>query len=231
MAFESGTKLLSGSRLVFGYLHFIADRMRDLRMQEPEQQKILGLGPDQFPLILVWVGLACEPWPRHDSCRSGLLEFDLTRDRVDHHEICCPIIAYPIYKSMTLLNSDSDDDWEILMVRQGEPPIGQTKEEITWAVEAEIAQAEKLVRNTNKVVAKKHVSPWDQCDGSKDLEKQAGDGATSGGTTLSSTDVALVIGRDYEHEAAHCRRNSVVSSGRVSKCTTCWPITLLPLVP
>jgi hypothetical protein len=36
MTFESTSKLLSGSRLVFGSLLFIADQMRDLSLQEPE---------------------------------------------------------------------------------------------------------------------------------------------------------------------------------------------------
>jgi hypothetical protein len=36
MVFESATKFLSGSRLVFECLLFIADKMRDLSSQEPE---------------------------------------------------------------------------------------------------------------------------------------------------------------------------------------------------
>jgi hypothetical protein len=36
MAFKSATKFLPGSRLAFGSLLFISDKMGDLRLQEPE---------------------------------------------------------------------------------------------------------------------------------------------------------------------------------------------------
>jgi hypothetical protein len=60
MAFESVTMFLPGSRLVFRSLHFVADKMGDLSLQEPEQQEIAGPDVDRFPPTPVQIGIACE---------------------------------------------------------------------------------------------------------------------------------------------------------------------------
>jgi hypothetical protein len=92
--------------------------------------------------------------------------------------------------SRSPLESDSKGECEIFMVGQGELPANQTKKEIARAVEAEIARVERLARNADKAAEKRHTSPRDQHDGSRDSNDKVGDGAASGGTTLSSIDVA-----------------------------------------
>jgi hypothetical protein len=71
MAFESTSRFLTNSRLVFESLLFIANKMGDLHLQEPESQEITGSDTDRFPPTLVQVSLACEAWLRHESSRSG----------------------------------------------------------------------------------------------------------------------------------------------------------------
>jgi hypothetical protein len=39
MTFESATKFFPGSRMVFGSLLFIVDKMGDLSLQEPESKR------------------------------------------------------------------------------------------------------------------------------------------------------------------------------------------------
>jgi hypothetical protein len=60
MEFDSTNKFLPGSRLVFGSLLFIADKMGDLSLQESEPRQIIGSDTGQFPPTLARVGLACE---------------------------------------------------------------------------------------------------------------------------------------------------------------------------
>jgi hypothetical protein len=49
MMFQSTSKFLLGSRLVFGSLLFIADKMGDLSLQEPKSREIAGSGTDRIP--------------------------------------------------------------------------------------------------------------------------------------------------------------------------------------
>jgi hypothetical protein len=53
MAFESASKFMSGSRLVFGSLLFIANKMGDLSLQEPGSWEIAGSDTDYVPPTLV----------------------------------------------------------------------------------------------------------------------------------------------------------------------------------
>jgi hypothetical protein len=57
----------------------------------------LELGANRFPLSSVRVGLVFEAQPRNKSSKSGESGSGLFRDSADHHEVCCPIIAYSIY--------------------------------------------------------------------------------------------------------------------------------------
>jgi hypothetical protein len=50
MAFESATMFLPDSRLVFGSLLFIANKMGNLGLQDPEPREIMGFGTDHLPL-------------------------------------------------------------------------------------------------------------------------------------------------------------------------------------
>jgi hypothetical protein len=104
MVFQSISKFLPDSRLVFGSLLFIADKMGDLSLQELESW---GSGTDWVHPIPAWYGLACEAQLGHRSSIWGELEPDPLGDNVDHHKICCLAATYPIYKSSPKSNSDS----------------------------------------------------------------------------------------------------------------------------
>jgi hypothetical protein len=49
MAFESASKFLLGSMLVFRSLLFVADKMGDMSLQEPESWEIAGSDTDCVP--------------------------------------------------------------------------------------------------------------------------------------------------------------------------------------
>jgi hypothetical protein len=53
MAFESTSKFHRGSRLVFGSILLIANKRRDLCLQEPEPREIVGSDTDRFQPMLV----------------------------------------------------------------------------------------------------------------------------------------------------------------------------------
>jgi hypothetical protein len=162
--------------LVFGSLLFIADKMGDLSLQEPESWEIAGSDTDRFPPTPARVGLACEAQLGHESSRLGESELDPSGNNVDHHMICCPDAAHPICKPSP--ESDSDGGREVFMVGQGEPPANQTEAEIAQAAEAEIARAARLAREADKVVRKRHRGQQDDSGVSGD---EAEDGAVSGG--------------------------------------------------
>jgi hypothetical protein len=42
MAFEASTKFLLDLRFVFGSIYFVANKLGDLSMQDPEQQEVSG---------------------------------------------------------------------------------------------------------------------------------------------------------------------------------------------
>jgi hypothetical protein len=48
MAFRSTNKFLLGSRLLFGSLLFIADKMGNLNLQEPKPQETTGSDTDHL---------------------------------------------------------------------------------------------------------------------------------------------------------------------------------------
>jgi hypothetical protein len=95
MVFQSASKFLPSSRLGFGSLLFIADKMGDLSLQEPESWEITRSGTNRFPPTPARVGLTCETQLGH---RSGEPESNPSGDNADHHEICCLITVDPIYK-------------------------------------------------------------------------------------------------------------------------------------
>jgi hypothetical protein len=64
------------------------------------------------------------------------------------------------------------------------PPSNQNEEEIASAAEAEIARAERLVREADKATRKRDTSPQVRCDGSGDSNEEAGDGTASRGHHL-----------------------------------------------
>jgi hypothetical protein len=154
MAFQSTSKFLPDSRLVFGSLLFIADKMGDLSLQEPESQEINGVGIDRVHPIPARDGFACEAQLRHRSCLLGESDPYPSGDSVDHHEICCPTVIDPIYKPS--LESDSDSGQEVFMVGQGEPPTDQTTKVIVWDVEAIIFWATHFALEADKATKKRH---------------------------------------------------------------------------
>jgi hypothetical protein len=69
MTFELTNKFLPRSRLVFRSLLFIADKMRDLSLQEPKSWEIIGSAIGRFASIPGQVGLAFEARLGHGSTR------------------------------------------------------------------------------------------------------------------------------------------------------------------
>jgi hypothetical protein len=53
MEFESTSKFHRGSRLVFRSILFIANKMKDLCLKEPEPREITRLDTDRFQPMLV----------------------------------------------------------------------------------------------------------------------------------------------------------------------------------
>jgi hypothetical protein len=96
--FRSTSKFLPSSRLVFGSLLFIVDKMGDLSLQKTKSREEVGSNTDRFPPMPVRVNLACEARLGHGSSNTGESELDPSGDRVDHHEVSCPEVAYLIYK-------------------------------------------------------------------------------------------------------------------------------------
>jgi hypothetical protein len=114
MAFQSTSKFLPRSRLVFGSLLFIGDKMGNLSLQEPESWKIAWSGTNRVHPIPARDGLACEAQLVHGSSISGQLDLDPSGDITDHHEICCSAAIDPIYKPSP--ESDSNGGREVFMV-------------------------------------------------------------------------------------------------------------------
>jgi hypothetical protein len=142
MAFKSTSKFLSGSRLVFGSILFVADKMGDLSLKELKLWEITGSDTDHFPPTSAQVGLTCEARLGHGSSQLGESESDPSGDNCNHHEICCPDVADPIYKPS--LESKSDGGPKVFMVGKANPPANQTNAEIARAAEAEIARVAQL---------------------------------------------------------------------------------------
>jgi hypothetical protein len=176
MAFESTSKFLSGSRLVFGSILFVADKMGDLSLKELKLWEITGSDTDHFPPTSAQVGLTCEARLGHGSSQLGESESDPSGDNVNHHEICCPDVADPIYKPS--LESKSDGGPKVFMVGKANPPANQTNAEIARAAEAEIARVAQLAWEADKAAEKTHRN-WQ--DDSEALGDEAEDDVASGG--------------------------------------------------
>jgi hypothetical protein len=107
MVFQSTSKFLPDSRLVFRSLLFITDKMGDLSLQEPMSLEITELGTNRVHPIPTRDGLTCEAQLGHRSFLSGESEPDPLGDNADHHMICCPATTNPIYKPSLEFDSDS----------------------------------------------------------------------------------------------------------------------------
>jgi hypothetical protein len=154
MAFQSTSKFLPGLRLVFRSLLFIVDKMGDLSLQEPESRVVTGSYTNHILLILAQVGLTCKAQLRNGSSIMGESELDPSGDNANHHEICCPTTAYPIYKPSP--ESISDRGREVFMVGPGHQPpplVDQTVEEIAQEPEEKII---RLAREAGEAAGKRH---------------------------------------------------------------------------
>jgi hypothetical protein len=100
----------------------------------------------------------------------GESELDPSGDCIDHNGVCCPEVADPIY--MPSSGSDSDDGWEVFMVRQGEPP-NLIAEEIAREAEEEIARAARLAWQGHNANGKRH-QQWQDDSGAFDGEAENG---------------------------------------------------------
>jgi hypothetical protein len=144
MTFQSITKFLPDLRWVLGSLLFIADMFGDLNLQELESCVITGSGTRCLPPTVVWVGLINEAQLEHGPVKLGKMDTDPSGDKVDHTLVVLAAITDPIYQLP--LESDSEDNWEVFMVGEGEQPPRKTAEEIAQEIEEEIAQATRLAK-------------------------------------------------------------------------------------
>jgi hypothetical protein len=87
MAFDSTSRFLPGSRLVIESVLFIADKMGDLSLHQPESWEIDGSNTDHFPSTPTQAGLACEARLGRGSSGPGEFESDPSGDSVNHHEM------------------------------------------------------------------------------------------------------------------------------------------------
>jgi hypothetical protein len=139
MAFQSITKFLLGSRWVLGSLLFIADKFRDLSLQEFEPSEVTGSGTGHLSPAPVQVSLINKTQLRHESIKLEEASLDSSGDKADHNPAGSPATIDPIYQSP--LKSDSVGDRKVYMVGQSEQPTEKTDEEIARAVEEEITRA------------------------------------------------------------------------------------------
>jgi hypothetical protein len=128
MAFQSTTKFLSGSRWVLGSLLFIADKFRNLSLQEPKSHEVARLGIGRLPPAPVQVSLVNEAQLRHRSIKLGKTDTDLLGHKADHTLAILITITDPIYQMPP--KSDSEGDREVFMEGEGEQPTEKTIEEI-----------------------------------------------------------------------------------------------------
>jgi hypothetical protein len=80
MACKALTKFSPGTWFVLRSLHFIANRLWDLSIHEPEQQESMGLGIDRSPLTLAWVDFISEARQQAQTWCVGEYELDLSRE-------------------------------------------------------------------------------------------------------------------------------------------------------
>jgi hypothetical protein len=140
MAFQALAMFSTGSRFVFGSLHFIVNQLGDLIMQEPEQQENSGSGINQSSTTLARVSLVSEAWLGHESDVLREFESDLFKEDVGHLGSCHPNMEDSIYNVIALSESDSEGDREVFMMGKGGAPADQTKEEIDQATPSRKSQ-------------------------------------------------------------------------------------------
>jgi hypothetical protein len=180
MASQAFIKLSLSSRLVFGSLHFVANQLRDLSMQEPEPSEILGSGVDWVPLTLAQDGPTFAARLGHESNTARESEWGSSGNDVDHFGTRFLEASDPICGFMPISEHDSDNDCEVFMVGQGDTLGDQTEGEIVAAAAAKIARSEQLAKSMEKATGKRHAShDWgSELTGS---DEDSGDGTTSGG--------------------------------------------------
>jgi hypothetical protein len=203
MAFDSTSRFLPGSRLVIEYVLFIADKMGDLSLHQPESWEIDGSNTDHFPSTPTQAGLACEARLGHGSSGPGEFESDPSGDSVNHHEM-----------SLTLRVVEKSSLWGRVTPP---PPTDETEAEIAQAVKAKITRVARLACEADKASGKRHHG---QHQDSGALEIEADDGTAFGWTTPSSTGIVRSTEMDFETTLRLSMRNSNGSSGKVSKSTT-----------
>jgi hypothetical protein len=151
---------------------------------------------------------------------------DPSGENVDHHEIYCPDVANLIYKPSS--ESDFDSGREVFMVGQRDPhaAANQSTEEIALMTKVKIVRAARLPREANKAARKSHRGQQDD-SGASDEEVE--DGATSRGTTPSSTGNVQQVVTDFGIGLGHFTNKSSRLSGKLSRFTAClctmhWPL-------
>jgi hypothetical protein len=176
MAFQSTSKFFLGSRLVFGSVLFIADKMGDLSLQELESLEIVGLGIDHFPPP---PQLESVSHARHNSGMDPAYRGNLSwiPQGVMPTTTRCVARMQQIQstsrlRSLTQTTTKKFSWWGKL---NPPPPSNQTAE-ITQEADTKNARAARLVQEADKVASKRHRGRQDD---SGAFEDGAEDGATS----------------------------------------------------
>jgi hypothetical protein len=86
----------------------------------------------------------------------------------------------------------------------------------------------RLAHEADNAARKRHASPQDRCDGSGDSDEEVGDGTAfgGGGSSPSLIDIIRPTKSGSKIGPEHFRRNSVGSSGKACRSTTCRPTML-----
>jgi hypothetical protein len=95
---------------------------------EPELSEVIGSGTHRLPLASVQVSLINEAQLRHGFNAVGKTDLDPAGDKADPTLAISAATIDPVYLSLS--ESDSEDDREVSMVRQGDQLPKKTTEEI-----------------------------------------------------------------------------------------------------
>jgi hypothetical protein len=178
MASQALTKFSLGSSFVFRSLHFIANQLGELSMQELKPQEILGPDVDKISPTRVRDDRVLMACPRHKSKTVGECESGFSRDNVDHFRSLILEELDSIYIFMLSLESDSKNNHKVFMLGQGDAPIDQTEQEIVKVLVAEIVRQKKLAKDAERAAGKYHLTSQDQNNKLTDPDV---DGTTSRG--------------------------------------------------
>jgi hypothetical protein len=101
-------------RWVLGNLLFIADKIGDLNLQEPDLLEVVGSGTDRLPPAPARVSIVIEAQLRHRLVKLGKMDPDPSGDKANHTLAVSAAITDPIHQSSP--ESNFEGDREVYMV-------------------------------------------------------------------------------------------------------------------